>query len=307
MEKCIKEYVEQYLNARLLQRKLDEKTIRAYRIDLLQFIEELGPVCLPEVSSEQIEAYAVKLHGKYKPKTVKRKIASVSGFFRYLERKREIPVNPMYNAEIQFKPPALLPKTVPLYSLECILKKMYGQKLEGRTPYRRRNAVRDIAVLELLFATGIRISELCGLNSSDVDLRDGVVLIYGKGDKQRRLQITNASVLQALRDYSEEFHKEIETCGVFFVNQSGRAFSDQCVRRMLRIYTGMCEPGLRITPHMVRHTFASSLLEADVDIRIIQELLGHTSISTTQIYTHVAMSKQRNVLSLKHPRNSFHV
>ena len=100
---------------------------------------------------------------------------------------------------------------------------------------------------------------------------------------------------------------EIQRCNYFFVNQSGRPLSDQAVRRMINKYTSLAAIELHITPHMFRHTFATSLLEADVDIRYIQEMLGHSSINITEIYTHVAMSKQRDILTTKHPRKDFHI
>lgn len=167
------------------------------------------------------------------------------------------------------------------------------------------NAIRDAAVCELLFATGIRISELCALSFCDIDLNDNCILIYGKGAKERKLQIGNTHVIEALRQYISVYRDKIISRGSLFVNQSGNVFSDQAVRRMLNHYAKLASIELHITPHMFRHTFATSLLEADVDIRYIQEMLGHSSIHTTEIYTHVTMAKQRDILTTKHPRNNF--
>ena len=171
----------------------------------------------------------------------------------------------------------------------------------------KKNALRDAAVIELLFATGIRISELCSLKSCDVNLNDNFVLIYGKGSKERKLQIGNDNVLKTLNEYKNTFSKEIENCGHFFANQSGKPLSDQSVRRMIQKYASLAGIDQHITPHMFRHTFASSLLDADVDIRYIQEMLGHSSITTTQIYTHVTLAKQKMILTTKHPRNGFSI
>ena len=167
--------------------------------------------------------------------------------------------------------------------------------------------LRDIAVIELLFATGIRISELCSLHAADVNLYDRTLLIYGKGSKERRLQIGNENVVQILMEYKNAFLSEIQDCNHFFVSQTGDALSDQSVRRMIKKYSSLAGIELHITPHMFRHTFATSLLEADVDIRYIQEMLGHSSINITEIYTHVAMAKQRDILTTKHPRKDFRV
>ena len=165
----------------------------------------------------------------------------------------------------------------------------------------------EMPVIELLFSTGMRISELCSLMDKDVNLYDGIVLIYGKGDKERRIQIGNNSVIHILKEYKENFYTEIQTCQHFFVNQSGKNLSDQAVRRMINKYASLASIDLHITPHMFRHTFATSLLEADVDIRFIQEMLGHSSINVTEIYTHVTVAKQKDILTTKHPRKDFHI
>ena len=201
----------------------------------------------------------------------------------------------------------ILPKTIPLHIVETFLSTIYKYRQNAKTDYQKRNALRDAAVIELLFATGIRISELCSLKDSDVNLYDGIVLIYGKGDKERRIQIGNESVIHILKEYKNNFYTEIQTCNHFFVNSSGKILSDQAVRRMINKYTSLASIKLHITPHMFRHTFATSLLEADVDIRFIQEMLGHSSINITEIYTHVAVAKQKDILTSKHPRKDFHI
>ncbi len=162
-------------------------------------------------------------------------------------------------------------------------------------------------MIELLFATGMRISELCSLDIKSVNLYDRTILIYGKGSKERKVQIGNDDVVSILERYKTDFQTEIQSCGHFFANQNGKELSDQAVRRMINRYTSLAAIDLHITPHMFRHTFATSLLEADVDIRYIQEILGHSSINITEIYTHVAMSKQRDILTTKHPRKDFQI
>ena len=119
------------------------------------------------------------------------------------------------------------------------------------------------------------------------------------------LQIGNIEVINILKEYHTNFLRESENCGHFFANQSGTPLSDQTVRRMINKYATRASINLHITPHMFRHTFATSLLDADVDIRYIQEMLGHSSINITEIYTHVATAKQKDILSKKHPRNMF--
>ncbi len=303
----LQNYMENYLKYCQVQKRLDEKTLRAYRTDLAQFCEHTQSSDILEITPDVLENFFADLHQKYKPKTVKRKIASLKALFHYFEYKDLIVQNPFNKIQIKFREPVLLPKTIPLYNLEAFLSTIYKQTSNAKTDYQRRNALRDAAVIELLFATGIRISELCSLHADDVNLYDRAILIYGKGSKERKVQIGNDDVINVLKKYKKNFEIEIKNCRYFFANQNGRKLSEQSVRRMINKYTSLAAIDLHITPHMFRHTFATSLLEADVDIRYIQEILGHSSITVTEIYTHVTMSKQRNILTTKHPRKNFHI
>jgi integrase/recombinase XerD len=303
LEALIKHYLE-YCNT---QKRLDSKTLKAYNIDLRQFSKFVGDCDIENISSEMLESYIGDLHNSYKPKTVKRKIASLKSFFHHLEYKEMINRNPFNRIQIRFREPVILPKTIPLHTVEKFLTTIYRQRDIAKTEYQRKNSLRDAAVIELLFATGMRISELCALKSSDINLYDGSILIYGKGSKERKIQIGTVSVINILKEYSTSFRDEINSCNHFFANQSGTSLSDQAVRRMINKYAKLASIDLHITPHMFRHTFATSLLEADVDIRYIQEMLGHSSINITEIYTHVALAKQKSILSTKHPRNNFNI
>lgn len=303
----LENHINNYLEYCRKQKRLDAKTLKAYGIDLKQFESKICTTELNEVTAVVLESYIASLHETYKPKTVKRKIASLKAFFRYLEYKELIDRDPFYKIQVKFREPNILPKTIPLPIIESILGTIYTQQTKANTPYQKRNALRDAAVIELLFATGIRISELCSLRLHDVDLYGKTILIYGKGSKERKIQIGNEDVLNVLKTYRDNFLPELHNSDYFFLNQSGRPLSDQAVRRMINKYTSLAAIELHITPHMFRHTFATCLLEADVDIRYIQEILGHSSINVTEIYTHVAMSKQRDILTNKHPRKDLRV
>ncbi len=296
-----------YLEYCQYQKKLDNKSLKAYRIDLRQFLQQSTIINVSDITTDMLEKYITTLNKEYKPKTVKRKIASIKAFFSYLEYKEYLEKNPFDRVRVKIREPVILPKTIPLYIVETFLLTIYKQRKEAKTIYQKRNALRDAAVIELLFATGLRISELCSLRKNDIDLFDQTVLVYGKGSKERRIQIGNEDVIKTLKEYKKGYAIEIEKCGYFFVNQDGQKLSDQVVRRMINKYSSIAAIDFHITPHMFRHTFATSLLEADVDIRYIQEMLGHSSINVTQIYTHVAMSKQRDILTTKHPRKNFHI
>ena len=297
--------VENYLEYCSTQKCLDEKTLKAYRIDLRQFSEQTFPHEFTEITSKTLEDYIANLHQQYTSKTVKRKIASLKALLHYLEYKEMIDRNPFNKIQVRFREPVILPKTIPLHTVEEFLTTIYAQRNNAKTDYQKRTALRDAAVAELLFATGMRISELCTLKNEDVNLYDGTILIYGKGDKERRLQITNANVLSILKKYKSNIPFCPDPYAPFFINQNGTPVSDQSIRRMIRRYCNLANINLHITPHMFRHTFATSLLDADVDIRYIQEMLGHSSITTTEIYTHVSTAKQTDILTNKHPRKDF--
>lgn len=296
-----------YLDYCSHQRRLDEKSVRAYRIDLDQFCQAHDGRSVLDITPAYIERFVTGLHLKYKPKTVKRKIASLKAFYHYLEYRDLIETDPFHKLLLKFREPIILPKTIPLHCVESLLRTIYLQQTEAPTSYQRRNAIRDAAICELLFATGMRISELCSLRPTDIDLYDYSILIYGKGSRERRVQIGNTSVIDALKHYTSSFEGLIYPEKRLFVNQSGHDFTDQAVRRMINHYSSLSSLSLHITPHMFRHTFATALLEADVDIRYIQEILGHSSIHTTEIYTHVAMAKQRDILTTRHPRNKLNI
>ena len=299
--------IENYLKYCQYQKRLDNKTLKAYRIDLRQFSSCVPTGDVDSITTITLENYIAKLNQKYKPKTVRRKLATVKSLFHYLEYKDIIDKNPFNKMHLKFREPVILPKTIPLHTVETLLSTIYKQRTDAGTDYQRKNALRDAAVIELLFATGIRISELCSLKTENVNLYDRTILIYGKGSKERKVQIGNDDVIRILEDYKSAFLPQIQKCNYFFVNQNYCVMSDQSIRRMINKYASLAAIELHITPHMFRHTFATSLLEADVDIRYIQEMLGHSSINITEIYTHVAMSKQRDILIAKHPRKDFNI
>lgn len=295
--------IAQYLSYCKYEKGLDPKTQKAYKTDLLQFADYIldrGSV----LSKDNLQVYLTELHRRYKIKSVKRKIASLKAFFNYLEYEDILPDNPLNRMRIKLHEPFLLPRTISLETVDTLLQCAYMHKQSSNsTPCQVRTRLRDIAVLELLFATGVRVSELCFLRKDSINLSSGEIKIYGKGSKERLIQIGNKDVLSAISSYYSASSVDIESSGWFFVNRLGQRLSDQSVRNIVNRYTRLAGINQHITPHMFRHAFATLLLEEDVDIRCIQQLLGHSSISTTQIYTHVTSKKQRDILTAKHPRN----
>ena len=301
-------HLQSYLEHCKYRKRLDFKTLKAYTIDLKQFKNFCSSFPADDYHSRNtIEQFVTFLHKQYKPKTVKRKIASLKAFFHYLEYIEVLSVNPFSKLDFRFREPKLLPRTIPAHTIQNFLNTLYSQKEQALSEYQRNCCIRDIAVIELLFATGMRISELCNLKSEDIDFENKTILIYGKGSKERILQIGNPDVLEALDLYRKTFQKEIKECGYFFVNRLQNKLSDQSVRYMINHYANLAGIEQHLTPHMFRHSFATLLLEEDVDIRYIQKILGHSSINTTEIYTHVSNVKQKDILFHKHPRNTMEI
>jgi integrase/recombinase XerD len=296
------ERIAEYLDVCEYQKKLDKKTLKAYRIDLRQFREFFSPET--GTARAALSSYIIYLHKTYKPKSVKRKIASLRAYFKFLEFEGYLLENPFDKLHFKFKEPFLLPRTIPFNTLQDLLSTVYHKmQTQQEKKHCYKLLVRDIAVLELLFATGMRVSELCILSPQDIDIAEGLIRIYGKGSKERIIHISNAEVIKALQTYESYFSDSIAVSGYYFVNRQNHQLAPPSIRAMLRKYTKEAAISLHITPHMFRHAFATLLLEEDVDIRYIQQLLGHSSIVSTQIYTHVSAEKQRAILTAKHPRN----
>lgn len=295
----LKSNITTYLRYCSEQKTLSSKTTKAYQTDLLQFAE----FSVGTYTKKAIINYIACLHRQFKPKTVKRKIAALKAFTHYLMIQEIIDTNPFDKIDTSFREPAMLPKVIPMNIIGKILANAYNNLQQCSTEFSRKNALRNIAVLELLFATGARVSEICTLTPESVDLINHTVIFFGKGARERIIQIENPDVLKALNGYYNAFRDDISKSGFFFVNKLHGRLTEQSVRVMINNQAASIGYEKHITPHMFRHSFATLLLEEDVDIRYIQKILGHSSIATTQIYTHVSTAKQKQILSVKHPRN----
>lgn len=307
----VREAFTQFLFHCQYEKNLSPKTLKAYSIDLRQFGDhvekELAVTQLHQIDKVVLRSYIKSLFGHLAEKSVKRKVATLKALFHHLEREDEIAVNPFRKIDVRIKEKKRLPRTIPLAELERLFRYLYGRKEEivDRESPGYRSLVRDIAVLEVLFATGARVGEVCGLEREDVDLRRGQARILGKGGRERILPFSDREVLRVLREYLSLSREPDDWNGHFFRNSAGRRLSEQSVRKALKKHAaGAGVPSL-VTPHMLRHSLATLLLEAGVDIRYIQHLLGHSSIATTQIYTEVRDRTQRYLLSTKHPRKLF--
>lgn len=301
------EKLQSYLDYCEFRKQLDHNTLKAYRIDLRQYFEFVQN---NDISKEKIEEYIINLHKKYKQKTVKRKIASLKAFFAYLEEEGIIQESPMWHIRTKFKEENILPRIIPREEIEKLLNYMYKKRKNtiSENKYLLRDiAIRDIAIVEIFFATGARVYEVANIKNENIDLGSGVIRFMGKGGKERVIQIAEKTVLKLLKEYYKENQSAIEKCGFFFVNQRKERFTEQSIRGMLKKYVNQAGIQRKITPHMFRHSFATYLIEEGVDVSCVQQLLGHSSIKTTQIYIHLAAKKQADILKALHPRKKMRI
>lgn len=292
---------EKYLVVCKSLKGLNDLTLKAYKIDLKQFCDFMEQRdCFDK---NELNSYINMLHNRYKPKSAKRKIACVKAFYRYMEIEDIIDYNPFHKIVLKYKEPLKLPRTIPLNCIQNILTFAYKQYYVAVTKYQKEITLRNIVLIELLFSTGMRVSEISNLKTSAINFSDNTIRIFGKGSKERMMCISDdlskmISDYLAVRSYKLNY---------LFVNRLGNRLSEQSIRYMVNDYANAVDAPLHITPHMFRHTFATELHNEDVDIRYIQQFLGHSSIATTQIYTHISTSKTREILESKHPRNKMNL
>ena len=298
-----KEQVKKYLEYCEYRKELDWNTLKAYRIDLRQFFE-FTQEDVPEKS--KIEDYIVELHKKYKQKTIKRKIASIKSYYNYLEECEIIDDSPFRKIKVKFKEAAILPKIIPREEIETLLNYMHScKKISKNNTY--KYWLRDIAVIETLFATGARVYEISNIRLDCINSNTGLIKIMGKGNKERYIQVVSGEILDLLKQYYKHNSEAIKKCGFFFVNSWGNRYTEDSIRLMLKKYTKLAGIDRNITPHMFRHSFATYLIEEGVDVSCVQRILGHSSIKTTQIYIHIAAKKQAEILREMHPRNRMNI
>lgn len=318
--KLVIDFIEPYLKRCQNEKRLSYDTVKAYRLDLYQYKDYLHEIKKEklrpkDVTKKMIQEYIVYLNEKFAVKTVKRKLASLRGFFSYLEDEDVIEINPFLRLHLRIKEPKTLPKSMNLDDIERILKAVYTNKIElsydtfekGRGNLADFLHYRDILVLELLFASGVRVKELCNIRKSDIDFSTYTMRIVGKGDKERKVYFGNYAVLLVVARYVQ--HKKLVgfESEYFLVNKFGNKLSTQAVRNLVSKYKRIAGIDKKVTPHVFRHTFATLLLEEGVDVKFIQEFLGHSSISTTQIYLHISEQKGREVLAERHPRSKIQI
>jgi integrase/recombinase XerC len=297
MEKIVRGYIE-YLET---ERNYSAHTILSYETDLMslvQFLRNEKIESFDQVHKESLRAFIGFLLDKgFGQRSVARKIASLRSFFKYLQRHKIVKVNP---ALVLITPK--VGKRLPVF-----LDELSMRKLLLSSDHSGPNKKRDLAIMELFYSTGIRLSELINLTLNDLKQREGLIKVKGKGRKERFVPVGNKA-LSVINEYlatrrdlllaEQRIHNERS----LFVTGKGRKLYPQAVGRIVRKYIGAVSEIEKKSPHVLRHTFATHLLNHGADIRAVKELLGHESLSTTQVYTHVSSARMKKVYEESHPK-----
>jgi integrase/recombinase XerD len=296
------EAIDDYLRHCAQERHFSRHTLKAYRLDLNGFAAFVvgtgGPFSPSEITRETLREFT-RSFTFAKPRTVRRKAACIKSFFRYLFAERRIPSNPAQDWQSGVKLGRTLPRTIPLTAVRGIFSAVYDEPESLKRSAATRK-LRDRALIETLFCTGLRVSEVSDLKTNSIDLDEEFILVNGKGARERIVPIVSPELRRVLRRWHERRQKLHSESTYLFTNRVGRRLSDQSIRTIVR-QAGLAA-SVKVTPHMFRHTLATQLLEQGVDLRHIQRLLGHSSITTTTIYAQVSDRSQRECLLLRHPR-----
>ncbi|MFC1884579.1 site-specific tyrosine recombinase XerD [Thermodesulfobacteriota bacterium] len=288
--------LDHFINYLRIERGLSSNTVQAYSRDLTKFSEYLNEIKRTpfDISKEEISAYVVILNKKFSSRSVARNVSSIKMFFRFLASEGLIETNPARLVETP-RLPRKLPKFLNRKEVDLLLSQPDSSTKLGR---------RDRAMLEILYATGLRVSELVSLKVLDVNLEAGFVRTMGKGSKERVVPL-GQKAMDALKDYLEESRFALSkgaNPSYLFLNSRGKPISRQGFWKIIKAYGIRANIKKKISPHSIRHSFASHLLEGGADLRSVQILLGHSDISTTQIYTHVTRERLRELHEKHHPR-----
>ncbi|MDR7450378.1 MAG: site-specific tyrosine recombinase XerD [Armatimonadota bacterium] len=294
--------VDAYLAYALAEQGLAARTVEAYRSDLddfARFLRGRGVRDPAEVSRAAVTLYLVHLRRAGRsPAPVRRRAAAIRSFYRYLLREQVVTADPT----LDLGPPR------PAHRLPHVLTVEEVDRLLAAPDPTTPEGLRDRAMLELMYGSGLRVSELIGLDVGDVDLERELVRCVGKGDKTR-LVPTGSRAVAALLAYQRRGRPQLtrrRMSPALFVSRRGR-LTRQAFWQMIRRYARVAGITKRLTPHVLRHSFATHLLEGGADLRAVQEMLGHASIATTQVYTHLTRERLRTVYDRAHPRDAMRV
>lgn len=289
----MKRHIEKFAHYLSVERNFSAHTLRGYTSDLNELADFLGDKKPAEVTHLDLRRFLVTLKEKNSSKrTMVRKLAAIRSFYKFLFKERLVAKNPadsVFTPKLERHLPEFLDmdKTIRLVTAPCDTE---------------ASGVRDRAILEVLYSTGMRVSELVGLDREDIDLIAGAVKVRGKGRKERIAMLGKESQ-RAIRAYFDQKKANgLELKAGVFLNMRGTRLTDRSVRRIVDKYVRKCSIEQKISPHSIRHSFATHLLNNGADLRSVQELLGHKNLSTTQIYTHLGSQRIKEIYMKAHPR-----
>ncbi len=282
-------YLDKFLSYLEVEKNYSSHTLLNYKIDLEEFCIFVGKMPISKVDYLTLRKFLAHLRAKQlKSRSLARKLSAIRSFFKFLQREGHVENNP---AALITTPK--LEKTLPKFLDEDeVVQFLEAPSLEGVS------GKRDRAILETLYSTGMRVSELVGLNIGNVDFIGNVIKVMGKGKKERLVPVGDKA-LEAIQNYLNS--RKVKS-DVLILNKNGTRLSDRSIRNITNKYITEASLRQNISPHVLRHSFATHLLNRGADLRSVQELLGHVNLSTTQIYTHLTTEKLKSVYNMAHPR-----
>ena len=289
----IKNFIE-YLKS---TKNLSSKTLEAYSIDLKTFMQVEKNLLEPDIRAYVLHLQSLGL----KDSSVKRKIVTLRIFYDYLYNEKIISYSPFFNLKFKFRQERKLPKTLSINEVKRLLD-CFIYESEKMTDFSHRQFVRDCALIDLLISTGIRVAEAAAIMFDDIITYEHAVLIHGKGRKQRIIYISSNETWQRLLAQFK-MQKKLSSTSFLFTNRNDKPLTSHSIEKIYKKYADVAKINPISTPHYLRHTFATNLLANGADLRSVQELLGHASIATTQIYTEVSSQRKKQVLRKYNYRN----
>ena len=282
-------YIEKYLSYLEIEKNYSPHTILNYKIDLIELFAFVQETPVEKIDYLALRKFLAHLRTKqHRPRTLARKLSALRSFFRFLQREGYLKSNPavlMATPKLDKKLPNFLSEN----EMTQLIETPSLDQVSGK---------RDRAILEILYSTGIRVSELVGLNVEAVDFISNIVKVMGKGKKERLVPIGDQA-LRSLKEYLDSRKKETN---ILFLNKNGTRLTARSICNITNKYIQVASIKNHVSPHVLRHSFATHLLNRGADLRSVQELLGHVNLSTTQIYTHVTTERLKSVYDKAHPR-----
>jgi integrase/recombinase XerD len=296
-----------FINAMKTDRNLSPRTLKAYELDLRGFSNFYNNGDLILVSSKNVQDFVLNSESRRLSSTsIRRKLITLKVFYKYLYKKGIIDKYPLENTGYRFKTPQLLPRVIPKNDIFNILIEARNSVANFRknNPRQLYYLLRNLIIVELLFSLGLRIDELTGINIEDFDLNSGTLFVKGKGRKERFLYLSSVEIKDLIRDYLPFRDLIAGESGPLILNKSGKRLSNGSVGRIFMKLCRNAGISRHYTPHCLRHSMATLLIENGADVRSVQEILGHSSICTTEIYLHVSQKRKAEVLGKFNERNN---